>query len=358
MGLLVDIQKDFADFSLTANFQVDQRPFGILGASGSGKSMTLRCIAGLTTPTKGKIILNERTLFDSEVKIDVPARHRKIGYLFQNYALFPHLTVEQNIAFGIRHLPKKEQQQRITEKLQMIQLEDLRKRFPYQLSGGQQQRVALARALVTNPEALLLDEPFSALDNHLRRYMEQELIEVLKQYEGVALFVTHNLEEAYHVCEQIMIMDNGKIVANQGREELFLDPPTFAAAQLTGCKNVTEMLPIDKSGTYVVPKWGNVTLCVPQGFKQGHKYIGIRDHHIEFVDQSRQSELDNVFLCEVVGYEEGPHTVTVFVQIGDQQTASEEYHLQIEVYKERWREISNSPNFYVHLPVDKLFLCS
>jgi len=358
MGLLVDIQKDFADFSLTVNFQVDQRPFGILGASGSGKSMTLRCIAGLTTPTKGKIILNERILFDSETKIDIPARHRKIGYLFQNFALFPHLTVEQNIAFGIRQLPQKEQQQRISEKLQMIQLDDLGKRFPYQLSGGQQQRVALARALVTNPEVLLLDEPFSALDNHLRRYMEQELIEVLKRYEGVALFVTHNLEEAYHICEQIMIMDNGKIVANQGREELFLQPPTYAAAQLTGCKNMTEAIPANEPNTFVVPRWGNVTLCASQPLEEGHKYIGIHAHHIVFVDQSKQSKLDNVFVCKVVSCEEGPHTVAVYVRIGDLQSMSDGYHLQIEVYKERWREISNDSLLYVHLHADKLFLCS
>ncbi len=356
MELLVDIEKDFADFSLKANFRVDRRPFGILGASGSGKSMTLRCVAGLTMPNKGRIVLNNRVLFDSEAKVDVPARHRKIGYLFQNYALFPHLTVEQNIAFGIRHLPKKEQQQRISEKLQMIQLGDLRRRFPYQLSGGQQQRVALARALVTNPEALLLDEPFSALDNHLRRYMEQELIEVLKQYQGVALFVTHNLDEAYHVCEQIMIMDGGKIVANEGRDEIFLHPPTYAAAQLTGCKNTTEVVLTTSPGLFAVPNWGNVQIRISQAYEDGHKFVGIRAHHTKFVDKSKQAD-ENVFLCKVVGCEEGPHRVTVYIRIGNLEEEGDRHHLHIEVYKERWKEICQNSQLFVQLHPDKLFLC-
>ncbi len=372
MKLMVNLEKGFGDFTLKTDFQAGGETFGILGASGSGKSITLRCIAGLTTPTKGKIILNDRVLFDSEKKINVPARKRNIGYLFQNYALFPHLTVEQNIAFGIRHLAKKEQQIKIDDMLEMIQLKDLGKRYPHQLSGGQQQRVALARALVTNPEALLLDEPFSALDNHLRRHMEQELIEILKAYKGVTLFVTHNLEEVYRVSKRIMIMDRGKVIANQERDTIFLNPPTFMAAKLTGCKNLAKVKILDSANNDQAPEnfycieaieWGNATLQVPTRKLEHHfldktklAYVGIRAHHIQFVSEEYCKE-PNVYPCRLLSFEEGPHQITAYIQINDLNLSSDKVHLQVIIYKEHWNmKINKDTNLYVHLPPERLFL--
>ncbi|HEY9740953.1 MAG TPA: molybdate ABC transporter permease subunit, partial [Coleofasciculaceae cyanobacterium] len=176
-GLFVDIQKQLPGFLLDVSFSTDEQVLGLLGASGAGKSMILRCIAGIEIPTKGRIVLNGRVLFDSEKGINIPSRDRHIGFLFQNYALFPHLSVAQNIAFG---LPKGTSaltiKQQVEAQLAAVQLQGYESRYPRELSGGQQQRVALARALASQPEALLLDEPFSALDTHLRSQLEQQLI--------------------------------------------------------------------------------------------------------------------------------------------------------------------------------------
>src|SRR5919199_2383940 len=213
-GLFVDIKKQLHGFFLNVSFSGNEHALGLLGASGSGKSMTLRCIAGIDTPMKGRIVLNGRVLFDSEQGINIPSRDRRIGFLFQNYALFPHLTVAQNIAFsfpqGTSRLTVKQQ---VETQITAMQLEGLANRYPHELSGGQQQRVALARALASQPEALLLDEPFSALDTHLRAQLEKQLISTLATYQGVTLFVTHNLEEAYRVCRDLLVLERGHAIA-------------------------------------------------------------------------------------------------------------------------------------------------
>src|ERR1700722_4607480 len=196
MSLEVAIEKSVPGFRLTVEFAADGAPLGLLGPSGSGKTMTLRAIAGLETPDRGRIVLHGRVLFDSEKGIDVPARERRIGLLFQNYALFPHLTVAENIGFGLRHLAGPDRDRRIAQQLGAAHLDSLASRSPSTLSGGEQQRVALARALAIEPAALLLDEPFSALDTHLRSALERELRETLAGYSGSTMFVSHNLEEA------------------------------------------------------------------------------------------------------------------------------------------------------------------
>lgn len=221
MELLVDIQKNLAGFELDVKFETGMDTLGLLGASGSGKSMTLRCIAGIETPDCGRIILNGRTLFDSKKGINLPCRKRKLGYLFQNYALFPHMTVEENIGFGLGEKKREDRVAIIREKVKMIKLEGLENRYPNQLSGGQQQRVALARALAIEPEALLLDEPFTALDDYLRSHMVKQLTETLSNYPGVTLFVTHNMDEVYSVCNKLVVLSLGKIEAQGGTEEVF-----------------------------------------------------------------------------------------------------------------------------------------
>jgi molybdate transport system permease protein len=200
--------------------------------------MMLRCIAGIETPTQGCIILNGRVLFDSEQGINVASRLRRIGFLVQNYALFPHLTVAQNIAFGLpKGLSALIIKQQVEAQLVAVQLQGYAERYPRELSGGQQQRVALARALVSQPEALLLDEPFSALDTHLRSQLEQQLIATLANYQGVTLFVTHNLEEAYRVCQDLLVLEQGKAIAYNSKQDIFKRPHSVSVAQLTECKN-------------------------------------------------------------------------------------------------------------------------
>ena len=189
MSLYVDIEKDLSSFKLKVEIKQEKGTLGFLGESGSGKSMTLKCIAGLEKPTRGKIVLNDRVLFDSEKKINLSTQDRKVGFLFQNYALFPHMTVSQNIELGLLKLSKSEKKEIVARYLDILKLNGFEGRYPWQLSGGQQQRVALARALATSPDILLLDEPFSALDHHLRSNMEKELMNMLKDYKGDILFV-------------------------------------------------------------------------------------------------------------------------------------------------------------------------
>jgi ABC-type sulfate/molybdate transport systems ATPase subunit len=224
-------------FHLEVAFGAGAKTLGILGPSGSGKSMTLRCIAGLDTPDGGEIVLNGRTLFDSKRGINLPSQKRRIGFLLQDYALFPHMTVEENIAFGLHHLQRDEARRRVREQMVRVQLEGLEARYPRQLSGGQQQRAALARALAIDPEVLLLDEPLSAMDVHLRSHMEALLLETLSGFQGVSLYVTHNLEEAYRIAEEIVVISNGQEIALGRKEDIFRHPPNYTAAQVTGCKN-------------------------------------------------------------------------------------------------------------------------
>ena len=236
--LVVEIQKTLFDFVLDVSFTCNSTPLGILGASGAGKSTILRCIAGLETPDRGKIILNDKVLFDSEKGINLSPRDRNCGFLFQNYALFPHLTVGENIAFGMKSTQSyREIKQQVEQHLVALELQGMGDRYPGELSGGEQQRVALARARASNPDILLLDEPFSALDTYLRDKQEKLLRKSLKHYQGVTIFITHNLEEAYRVCPNLLIIDRGMEIAYGAKQDIFENSRNFRVAQLTGCKN-------------------------------------------------------------------------------------------------------------------------
>ena len=195
MSLEVHIEKRLQSYPLAVEFAAGAKPLAILGPSGAGKTMTLRCIAGLVEPDRGRIVLNDRVLFDSETKINVPSRERRIGLLFQNYALFSHMTVSENIAFGLDRIAPDERASKVRRQLDALHLAALESRLPRELSGGEQQRVALARALAIEPDALLLDEPLSALDTHLRSQVEHQLLGTLAAFNGSSLVVTHNIEE-------------------------------------------------------------------------------------------------------------------------------------------------------------------
>ncbi|WKY43699.1 ATP-binding cassette domain-containing protein [Eubacteriaceae bacterium ES2] len=202
------IEKKLADFTMNIQLKTDEKLIGVLGASGSGKSMLLKCIAGLVKPDHGRIQIDEDVFYDSYQNIDLPIRKRRVGFLFQNYALFPNMTVLENICFGIDG----EKEQKHAQAMNLIEkyyLKEIKDRYPGQISGGQQQRVALARAIASKPEIMLLDEPFSALDVHLRNRMIHEMQLFLKDFDGVTLFVTHNMEEAYQLCDHIAVVAEG-----------------------------------------------------------------------------------------------------------------------------------------------------
>ena len=246
MSLEVNIEKKLDGFTLRAAFTAGNTSTALLGASGCGKSMTLRCIAGILKPDRGRIVLDGRVLFDSAQHIDLPPQQRGVGLLFQNYALFPNMTVEQNIRCGLK--AEKDPAARraaCAEMLRAMRLETLAKRYPAQLSGGQQQRAALARILVGKPRILMMDEPFSALDSYLREEVEGEVGSLLANFAGTALLVTHNRDEAYRLCKEMIVLNEGQVLRAGKTKEVFADPQSVAAARLTGCKNILPCTPLD-----------------------------------------------------------------------------------------------------------------
>ncbi len=278
MSLIVDIEKDLGAFHLRSRLTAESGITGLLGASGCGKSYTLKCIAGIEQPDRGHIELDGVTLFDSDRHINLKPQQRQVGYLFQNYALFPNMTVRQNIMCGLhREKNRTAREDAYAEAVRLFGLEGLEQHKPAQLSGGQQQRVALARIMVNRPKLLMLDEPFSALDTHLRMRLQMEMLDVLKNYGGPVLMVTHSRDEAYHMCDHIAVMDHGRLQKNRPTKELFADPQTVQAAVLTGCKNIA---PADRAGENIlhVPSWG-VTLETALPIPENVTHVGIRAHY-------------------------------------------------------------------------------
>jgi len=280
MKLMVSIKKAFPSFMLDVDFEADIGVTGLLGASGCGKSMTLKCIAGIVKPDSGHIELAGVTLFDSQRKINLPPQKRKVGYLFQHYALFPGLTVRQNILTGLQNEKNRAvKNKELTEVLKLMQLEGFEQARPFQLSGGQQQRVALARILVNKPKLLMLDEPFSALDSHLRDKLQMEMKGVLEQYGRPSLMVTHNRDEAYLLCKNIALMEEGQVLVKKPTELLFADPGSIPAAILTGCKNISAAVKLD-SHTLYATDWG-IKLKSAVVLEENLVAIGIRAHHFD-----------------------------------------------------------------------------
>ena len=303
MSLTVDIKKALGGFKLNVQFEAEDGTMGILGPSGSGKTMTLKCIAGVERPDEGHIELNGVTLFDSKKGIDLKPQQRQVGYLFQNYALFPNMTVERNILCGLNREKDKAKAREICRRyMALMGLEGMGERYPYQLSGGQQQRAALARILVGSPRLIMLDEPFGALDSHLRDRLLMEMKGILKDFGGPAIAVTHNRDEAYDLCGTIGIMEGGSMLAHKGTRELFADPGSVAAASITGCKNIA---PAQKAGEYklYVPDWG-ITLTTAKRVSDNVKAVGIRAHSFGDIPE-------NAYAVEVLGITEGPFEDTL-----------------------------------------------
>ena len=209
--LKAHFKKKLPTFELEVDISLSNGILALIGPSGAGKTTILQCVAGLQTPSWGEISINDKIVFSSEHGVDIPIRNRRIGYVFQDYALFPHMTVEKNVDYG---KPKKENNSNkvltVSKVLEMLKIEHLRNRYPNQISGGEKQRVALARALITEPELLLLDEPLSALDHDTRSTVQQELLILQAQWKIPFIIVTHDVKEAEMLGDQIIKLDHGK----------------------------------------------------------------------------------------------------------------------------------------------------
>jgi ABC-type sulfate/molybdate transport systems ATPase subunit len=355
MTLDVQIEKKLPDFELRVAFTASEAPLSILGPSGAGKTMLLRCIAGLERADRGRISLNDRVLFDSQQTIRVPARRRRIGMVFQNYALFPHRTVSENIAFGLHELSSGERAARVTALIERTHLTELANRYPRALSGGEQQRTALARALAIDPAALLLDEPLAALDTHLRSEVEAQLQEVFSTYRRPALLVTHNIEEAYRLGGRLLVLSRGRMAAYGGKEEIFRHPPSREVAQLTGCKNFSRAR-MNADGSVEALDWG-CRLRLDQSISKPPAYVGIRAHHIDFLESTPGSNAsENVFPCWLVRAWETPFRETLYLRL-QPHDAEAAYDLQAEVFKEKWQRFRDVPcPWHVRLSPESLFV--
>ncbi len=304
--LVCNIKKKFSGFALNVNIEAKPGVTAFMGASGSGKSMTLRCIAGISKPDSGHIELNGRVLFDSEKKINLPPQKRNTGFLFQDYALFPNMTVLQNIMTGIKSKTNREKQ--AAEFAETFHIHSHLNKYPHQLSGGEKQRCALARILVGSPDILMLDEPFAALDSYLRWELEMELASLLKSFPNPVLYVSHNRSEAYRLSDNIAVMNCGKNEPISEKKALFKNPASVQAAKLTGCKNIAKAVP---KGTKIsVPDWG-VEFDIAQSDVQ---YIGIRANYIVPASAANKSDIAAAFAFEIVSEIEDTFTNILMVR--------------------------------------------
>jgi molybdate transport system permease protein len=337
-SLEISVEKALEYFNLEVGFRAGRGALGLLGASGAGKSMTLRMIAGIVAPDRGRIVLNGRVLYDGATGEKTSASQRKIGIVFQDYALFPRMTVAENVGFGLSKLPKGERQARVQRQLEQMHIAELADRYPAEISGGQRQRVAIARCMAIEPQALLLDEPFAALDPHLRRQTEEQLRETLASYNGAVIFVTHDMEEAFRFCSDLLVLDSGKVIASGPKHQLFERPQTVAAARLTGCKNIAPARRV-AADLIAVEAW-NCELRTSSGVPDALTHAGIRSHQIAF---HPAAEGENTFACWLVTTSEAPHEMTLYLRLHEAPQPGESPHLQADVPKDLWQTLSVEP---------------
>jgi len=306
MSLIVNIQKQLKGLSLHIDLNTQGASTGILGASGCGKSLTLKCIAGIETPDSGKIILNDRVLYDSEKGINLKPQQRGVGFLFQSYALFPNMTVRENIEIAVK---QKNRKAIVADNmLSMLCIGHLQKSYPFQISGGEQQRVALARMMAYEPELMMFDEPFSALDLFLKDQLQQEILEVLKEYYGDILMVSHSREELYRFCDDIVVISQGQTIEKGKKEKIFSSPTDIATAKLTGCKNLSR---VERLSDYELRAldW-NLKLNTYQYIEDDIRYVGIRAHNIKPCYDGKEL---NSLPISLSGFSEGPFENNIIV---------------------------------------------
>ncbi|MGD0152733.1 MAG: ABC transporter ATP-binding protein [Thermacetogeniaceae bacterium] len=353
--LKVRIRKNLPGFNLDVAFAVNQEILAVIGPSGSGKTMTMLCIAGLIQPDEGYIRLNSKVLYDSDSGLNLPPQQRRVGFVFQNYALFPHLTVRDNIAFGIRHLSRQEVEDRVWRLLDKMHIQELGHRYPRQLSAGQQQRVALGRALAPEPEVLLMDEPFSALDTYVKEQLERELLALQHFYQGNILFVTHDLSEGYKLSSKIAVYESGRILQCDSKQQVIAAPANRAVARLTGVRNLMAgaVVEIEDSSVWVaVPELGGRLRVTIRDAAQlaidQQVTIGIRAEYVQVADHLDE----NTFLGKVSQAVEGVASINYSVRVHGTATAG--HDLEASLSKSEAPPIPIGQSCYLRLPPDRL----
>lgn len=349
MSLSVEIKKNLGSFRLEAAFEAENCIHGLLGASGCGKSMTLKCIAGVIRPDEGRIVLDGETLFDSAARIDLPPQRRRLGLLFQNYALFPNMTIEQNIMAALhKERDQTGVQARCADLLHRMSLDGLERLRPAQLSGGQQQRAALARILATRPRLLMLDEPFSALDSYLRWQTELELTDLLAEFSGTTLLVSHSRDEVYRLCKTVSVMTRGRTEPAITVKRLFDIPETLSACLLSGCKNFSRVRFLGGS-RFLAVDWG-AELDAGRTIPAGTAYVGVRAHYVRPADGPGE----NVIPAKVERVVEDVFSTIVMMKTPGGCEGAQ--RLRLELPKERWAAIAGREDYFLRLEPGDLML--
>ncbi|MDO5116740.1 MAG: ATP-binding cassette domain-containing protein [Synergistaceae bacterium] len=299
MSAVVKFKKRLGAFSLSVDFEAENEVLALLGGSGCGKSMTLKCIAGIVTPDEGRIVVDGTTFFDSSKGINLKPQQRRTGLLFQNYALFPNMTARQNIMTvfehgGVRCADREERYLDIARRFFITGLDD---HYPSQLSGGQQQRVALARIMASDPAIIMLDEPLSALDSFLRWQLEQNLSRILGEYTGTTLYVSHNRDEVYRLCDRVCVINQGLSEPVKDVGEFFDAPATITAAILSGCKNFSRAERTDER--HILARDWNMSFECSRDVPPEAKYVGVRAHYIMPMEKPEEGNVMSADILEI-----------------------------------------------------------
>jgi molybdate transport system ATP-binding protein len=289
--LEVELHVELDDFPLDASFSACQELLVVFGPSGAGKTTILRSLAGLVTPNEGRILLNDRMLFDSSQGVNLPPQARRIGYVPQQYGLFPHMTIAENIAYGLPGDERSQRAQQLRKWIDLMRLADQADRKPTEVSGGQQQRAALARAMASGPELLLMDEPLAALDEELRTHLREEIRNLSRTFKLPILIVTHDPLEAYSLADHMVVIDRGRLIQDGSREQVFRKPATPALGRLLGMSNIYDARLLASSSETTTIEWRVSEIVLPSGTNAapGLVKIGIRPDEIE-LGQSQAAE--------------------------------------------------------------------
>ena len=330
--LEVTLHKRLPGFTLDVAFTTGKELAVLFGPSGAGKSLTLQAIAGTVTPDAGRILLDGQPLYDSSKRHHLPPQQRRVGYVPQHYALFPHLTVAENIAFGLGHLPQRVRTQRVAELLELFRLQGFEPRLPRQLSGGQQQRVALARALAVQPRLVLLDEPFAALDGVLRETLRQELLQVYARWGITVLLVTHDLADVFALAQRVLVYDHGQIIQQGTRDEVFFRPNSRRVAEFVHTRNIVPAVVEHVDAETLWVRWQRYTIATtPQPLVPGTPvYLCIRPTQVLIVRPERLTSRrrENLLCGDIVRETIHAETYTLFLRL---EHSSAAYDLEITV---------------------------
>jgi len=341
--LEVRLVKRLPGFTLDVEWTAGEGVAALFGPSGAGKTLTLQCLSGLLEPDAGRVVVDDRVLFDAETGVDLPPQRRQIGYVFQGYALFPHLSVADNIGFGLRDRPRAEARGRAADVIARMGLEGFEARRPHELSGGQRQRVALGRALAPDPALLLLDEPLSALDATLRQSLRDDLRRILAEWRTAAVLVTHDFTEAYRLGDRIVVYEAGRVIQSAPRAELLWQPASARVAGIVGIRNVLHGTVLKATPERIQFRWrGQVLEAVNSPTRsylpapESPLAFFIRPEYVRLIRKDRDSPDPghhmNLMEGRVVGEADFGTTWTLYVRLDAAgEPAQGEYDLEIEV---------------------------